>query len=109
MLNPLQGLEKWPSLPVALIPRKLHSKDYSHMGYDFGMATGFPYTHYMLTPWFKMQVAEFGDGRSSVNISELERGLEDLTSDSCGTVMGQHIDGLDDGKPLHASPAPEPV
>ena len=41
----------------------------------------------------------FGDGRSPVNIGELERGLKDLVSDACWAVMGQHIEGLDDGKP----------
>ena len=43
--------------------------------------------------------ALFGDGRSPVNVSEVERGLKDLMSDACRAVMGQYIEGLDDGRP----------
>ncbi len=35
------------------------------------------------------------DGCSPVNPGKVERGLEDLTSDSCGTVKGEYIEGLD--------------
>ena len=34
-----------------------------------------------------------------MNVSEVERGLKDLMSDACRAVMGQYIDGLDDGRP----------
>ena len=43
--------------------------------------------------------ALFGDGRSPVNVGEVERGLKDLMSDACRAVMGQYIEGLDDGRP----------
>ncbi len=41
----------------------------------------------------------FEDGRSPVNVGKVERGHEDLTSDSCGAAMGEYIKGVDDVRP----------
>jgi len=43
--------------------------------------------------------ALLGDGRSPVNVIEVKRGLKDLMRVACRAVMGQYIDGLDDGRP----------